>query len=116
TEPLGYMDFLALEKRSALVITDSGGVQEETTFLNVPCLTVRPNTERPITVRQGTSILVGSDGAAIVRESERILAGHGKTGSAPELWDGHAAERIAAVVASHLEPGKLVVGKTAHGS
>ncbi|MBI4551008.1 MAG: UDP-N-acetylglucosamine 2-epimerase (non-hydrolyzing) [Candidatus Latescibacteria bacterium] len=97
-EPLRYFDFIKLESQSRLVLTDSGGVQEETTFLDVPCLTLRENTERPITVTQGTSTLVGSNGDAIIREATRILDGQGKRGTRPEYWDGHTAERIVAVL------------------
>jgi len=78
-----------------LVLTDSGGIQEETTALGVPCLTLRENTERPLTVEQGTNTIVGSDRALILRTVEEILGGGGKRGRVPELWDGHAASRIA---------------------
>jgi len=81
------------------VITDSGGIQEETTYLNVPCLTVRENTERPVTVELGTNILVGRDMALLQEETQRVLAGASRKGTVPPLWDGHAAERIAALVA-----------------
>jgi len=98
-EPQPYLAFLALQERAAVVITDSGGIQEETTYLQVPCLTVRENTERPITVEMGTNILVGRDPGRIQKEVEMILAGQTKRGRVPPLWDGHAAERIAEVVA-----------------
>lgn len=98
-DPLGYLDFLALERDAAVVITDSGGVQEETTFLGVPCLTMRANTERPITVVNGTNVLVGQDAGRMVAEVDRVLAGEWKRGSAPPLWDGHAGSRIADIVA-----------------
>lgn len=97
--PLGYLDFLALQRHAALVITDSGGIQEETTFLGVPCLTMRENTERPVTVTVGTNILVGQDMARLQLETAAILAGSGKVGSVPPLWDGYAAQRIAQVLA-----------------
>ncbi len=97
-EPLGYLDFLALQRHATLVITDSGGIQEETTYLGVPCLTVRENTERPVTVALGTNILVGQDMERLQAEVGRILAGDGKRGQRPPLWDGHAAERIANVI------------------
>jgi UDP-N-acetylglucosamine 2-epimerase (non-hydrolysing) len=84
------------------VITDSGGIQEETTFLGVPCLTLRENTERPITVTTGTNILVGQDMERLKAEVYHILAGNGKRGSVPPLWDGKAAERIADIEASGL--------------
>jgi UDP-N-acetylglucosamine 2-epimerase (non-hydrolysing) len=98
-DPMGYLEFLALERDAAVVITDSGGVQEETTFLGVPCLTMRANTERPITVSQGTNLLLGQDASRLVAEVERILSGNGKTGSVPALWDGEAGNRIAGIVA-----------------
>ena len=94
--PLGYLDMVGLMAEATLVLTDSGGLQEETTSLGVPCLTLRENTERPITVEQGTNTLVGRNLQAIRDGVAAILAGHGKRGRAPELWDGHAAERIAA--------------------
>lgn len=95
TGSLGYLDFLALLRRARLVITDSGGIQEETTFLGVPCITVRENTERPVTVSVGTNVIVGRDVERLRAEVDRVLAGHGRQGSVPPLWDGHAAERIA---------------------
>jgi len=94
-KPLGYLDFLALQAHAKLVITDSGGVQEETTYLGVPCLTLRENTERPITVTCGTNILIGHDMARLTEETAAILQGNAKSGSIPEGWDGHAGERIA---------------------
>ncbi|MFW6147949.1 MAG: non-hydrolyzing UDP-N-acetylglucosamine 2-epimerase [Thermodesulfobacteriota bacterium] len=97
-DPLGYLDFLALQKSSTVVITDSGGIQEETTFLGVPCLTVRKNTERPITVEMGTNVLVGQDMAQLKREIYNILDGKIRQGQVPPLWDGHASERIAYVL------------------
>ncbi len=102
-EPLGYLEFLSLQRKARLVITDSGGVQEEATYLGVPCLTVRENTERPVTVAMGTNILVGRDTEKLREEVERIVAGQGKVGSVPPLWDGQAAERIAAVIESWLD-------------
>jgi UDP-N-acetylglucosamine 2-epimerase (non-hydrolysing) len=94
-EPQGYLDFLALQKHARAVITDSGGIQEESTFLGVPCLTLRDTTERPVTVTTGTNILVGGDLERLEAEVERILSGQGKQGQVPPLWDGHASERIA---------------------
>lgn len=93
--PQGYLEMLGLMAAATVVLTDSGGLQEETTALGVPCLTLRENTERPITVEQGTNILVGRDRDAIMGAVQEILAGHGKRGRVPEFWDGHAAERIA---------------------
>jgi UDP-N-acetylglucosamine 2-epimerase (non-hydrolysing) len=98
TDPVGYLEFLSLQRRAALVITDSGGIQEETTWLGIPCLTVRENTERPVTVTMGTNVLVGHDMQRLRNEVNRILAGEGKRGQVPPLWDGHAAERIAEVI------------------
>jgi UDP-N-acetylglucosamine 2-epimerase (non-hydrolysing) len=103
TEPLGYLDFLALMADARFVLTDSGGVQEETTALGVPCLTLRANTERPITVTEGTNTLAGTDPSAIRSELKKLLAGETKRGRVPSLWDGHAAERIASLLASELE-------------
>jgi UDP-N-acetylglucosamine 2-epimerase (non-hydrolysing) len=94
-EPLGYLDFLHLWSNARLVLTDSGGLQEETTALAVPCLTLRENTERPITVEQGSNRIVGSDPVRIVAAVSEVLNnGHPGRKQAPELWDGHAAERI----------------------
>lgn len=100
--PQGYLEMLGLMAESRMVLTDSGGLQEETTALGVPCLTLRENTERPITVEQGTNTLVGRDVDAIRVQAGEILSGRGKQGRVPELWDGHAAERIAADLASWL--------------
>lgn len=97
-QPAPYLQFLSLQRRAFVVITDSGGIQEETTYLGVPCLTVRENTERPITVRLGTNVLVGRDPEMLRSELAWILAGNAKQGSIPPLWDGHAAERIAHIV------------------
>ena len=98
-EPIGYLEFLGLQREAKLVITDSGGIQEETTYLNVPCLTVRNNTERPITVELGTNVLVGQDMTKLEREARRVLDGERKQSSVPPLWDGHAGERVAEIVA-----------------
>jgi len=97
-DPLPYIDFLALQTRSTVVITDSGGIQEETTYLGIPCLTVRENTERPITVSQGTNVLVGRDSKKLRSELSRVLSGEAKKGTVPALWDGHAGDRIADVL------------------
>lgn len=104
--PLPYVDFLGLQSRATVVITDSGGIQEETTYLGVPCLTVRENTERPITVSMGTNVLVGRDPEKLRMELSRVLAAKAKNGTIPPLWDGHAGERIADVLVgqpSHVQ-------------
>jgi UDP-N-acetylglucosamine 2-epimerase (non-hydrolysing) len=93
-EPVGYLDFLKMESEAAMVLTDSGGIQEETTILNIPCLTLRKNTERPVTLTEGTNILVGPYPEKIVAAAENILNGNIKAGSIPKYWDGKAAERI----------------------
>jgi UDP-N-acetylglucosamine 2-epimerase (non-hydrolysing) len=95
-EPLGYLDFIHLERRARIVLTDSGGVQEETTVFGVPCLTLRDNTERPVTLTEGTNLLVGNDPAKIVAAADRLLAGNAAPKRVPELWDGKASERIVA--------------------
>ena len=94
-DPLGYLDFLKLMAYARVVLTDSGGIQEETTILKVPCLTLRENTERPITVEMGTNRLVGSDPARILENWREIMrAGNPSASQTPPLWDGRAAERI----------------------
>ena len=103
-EPLGYLDFLAMQAHAALVLTDSGGVQEETTYLGVPCLTARPNTERPVTITHGVNRLVASTQTALVEAARQALRQARPTGQRaprPELWDGHAAERIVEVLKRH---------------
>jgi UDP-N-acetylglucosamine 2-epimerase (non-hydrolysing) len=100
--PQGYLEMLGLMAGAALVMTDSGGMQEETTALGVPCLTLRENTERPITVEQGTNTLVGRQRELILRLVGEILANGGKRGRVPELWDGRAAQRIATHLADYL--------------
>jgi UDP-N-acetylglucosamine 2-epimerase (non-hydrolysing) len=101
--PLGYLEMLGLMREARLVMTDSGGIQEETTALGVPCLTIRENTERPITIEQGTNTLVGADPGAISKAVDDVLTSGGKAGRVPELWDGQAAERIAEEVQSWLK-------------
>jgi UDP-N-acetylglucosamine 2-epimerase (non-hydrolysing) len=91
---MGYLDFLQLYSNSRLVLTDSGGIQEETTALGVPCLTLRENTERPITVTEGSNRVVGNDPQMILREAIAALEGPPRSGRVPELWDGHTAVRI----------------------
>jgi UDP-N-acetylglucosamine 2-epimerase (non-hydrolysing) len=97
-EPVGYLEFLALQKYATVVITDSGGIQEETTFLGVPCLTIRENTERPVTVSIGTNKLIGRDMSLLRIEVADILKGAAKKGGIPPLWDGKAADRIAEII------------------
>jgi UDP-N-acetylglucosamine 2-epimerase (non-hydrolysing) len=103
--PVGYLDFLCLLSKAKLVLTDSGGIQEETTALGVPCLTLRENTERPITISQGTNLLVGTDPGKIVAAARDTLAGRGKAGRVPPLWDGHAATRIVDVLLKEVPRG-----------
>jgi UDP-N-acetylglucosamine 2-epimerase (non-hydrolysing) len=101
--PQGYLEMLGLMSGAKLVLTDSGGMQEETTALSVPCLTLRENTERPITIEQGTNTLVGKNREMILENVDQILATGGKRGRVPELWDGRAAERIASHLQSWLD-------------
>jgi UDP-N-acetylglucosamine 2-epimerase (non-hydrolysing) len=96
--PLGYLEFLNLESTATVVLTDSGGLQEETTILGVPCLTLRHNTERPVTIEHGTNIMVGPDKVRILEAFRRIVNGDWKPSGPPELWDGHAAQRIVQVI------------------
>ncbi len=98
TEPLSYMEFLNLWKDAKLVLTDSGGLQEETTALGIPCLTIRENTERPITVIQGTNELTGTSGEKILHAFDKIIADEWKKGHCPKFWDGHAADRIMRII------------------
>jgi UDP-N-acetylglucosamine 2-epimerase (non-hydrolysing) len=97
-DPLGYFDFLALQKHAVMVITDSGGIQEETTWLGTPCLTLRENTERPVTVTLGTNKLIGRDWDALRSNASQIFKGQWKSGICPPLWDGLASVRIAAIL------------------
>jgi UDP-N-acetylglucosamine 2-epimerase (non-hydrolysing) len=101
-EPMGYLEFLALTSQARLVFTDSGGLQEETTVLGIPCLTVRENTERPITVDVGTNLVVGTDPVRIQQAADRIIDGHEKKGRVPDYWDGRSGERIARVYEEFL--------------
>jgi UDP-N-acetylglucosamine 2-epimerase (non-hydrolysing) len=101
-EPLGYHDMLQLNRNARFALTDSGGLQEETTVLGIPCITLRENTERPVTVEVGTSELAGSDPAKIRDAVDRILAGKWKKGGQPEGWDGKASERIVKAMAVYL--------------
>lgn len=101
-DPMPYIEFLALQRRATVVITDSGGIQEETTYLGVPCLTMRNNTERPATIEFGTNVVIGQDGARLKTELARVLSGNKKTNRVPPLWDGHASDRIADVLEKML--------------
>lgn len=101
--PIAYLDFLRLLSRASLVITDSGGIQEETTVIGIPCLTLRDETERPVTVTEGTNTLVGKDRERLRREAIAALSGNGKRGRAPSLWDGHAAERVITALAAYYQ-------------
>jgi UDP-N-acetylglucosamine 2-epimerase (non-hydrolysing) len=99
TEPVGYLDFLSLEADAAAVLTDSGGIQEETTYLGIPCFTLRANTERPVTVRAGTNTVLGLDPARITEIPEHLAGDAGERPDGPPLWDGRASERVADVIA-----------------
>ena len=101
--PQGYLEMLGLMSRARLVLTDSGGIQEETTALGVPCITLRESTERPITVEQGTNTIVGTDPEKIIFVTNEILSKGGKAGQVPELWDGRAAQRIAVILEKWLK-------------
>lgn len=101
--PQAYMAFLNLWKDAVVVLTDSGGLQEETTALGVPCITIRENTERPVTVDEGSNVLAGTDPLRIVAEARRVLRGEGKRGCRPALWDGKAAERIVETLVAKLQ-------------
>ncbi|MBI4721461.1 MAG: UDP-N-acetylglucosamine 2-epimerase (non-hydrolyzing) [Candidatus Stahlbacteria bacterium] len=103
-EPLGYLDFLSLEMRASFVLTDSGGIQEETTVLDIPCLTLRNTTERPITVTLGTNILVWNDYKSIILEADKILTGERKRYQGYKLWDGKTAQRIVKIMLEQLIP------------
>jgi UDP-N-acetylglucosamine 2-epimerase (non-hydrolysing) len=104
-DPLPYLEFLALQAGATVVITDSGGIQEETTFLGVPCLTMRANTERPVTVEIGTNVLIGNQPTALRAELAKVLDGQSKQGAIPPLWDGRAGERIGKVLQGKIDSG-----------
>jgi UDP-N-acetylglucosamine 2-epimerase (non-hydrolysing) len=103
TDPIGYIDFLSLTKNAELIITDSGGIQEESTYLGVQCITVRNNTERPVTVEVGTNQLIGTDLEKVEKAALEVLCGQKKQGNIPDLWDGRAAERIAQILIEQLK-------------
>ncbi len=102
TEPLGYFDFLYLTCNAKFILTDSGGIQEETTYLQVPCLTLRENTERPVTTELGTNIICGLNEKLIIKKIKEIESGRFKKGKIPKLWDGNAAERIVKILLTKL--------------
>ena len=109
-EPLGYLDFVALMARARVVLTDSGGIQEETTILGVPCLTLRDNTERPVTVTNGTNRVIGTDPHVVIREAQLALAGPPSPRRRPPLWDGYAAPRIVATLLQVFADGYASAG------
>ena len=98
TGPAGYLDFIALMAGARLILTDSGGLQEESTALGIPCLTLRENTERPVTVTEGTNTIVGNDTQVIIEAAMDVLDTGGKSGRVPDLWDGNTAQRIANLI------------------
>jgi len=102
TQPLPYGEFIALCEHAVCVVTDSGGIQEETTYLGVPCITLRKNTERPVTVTEGTNTLMGDRFEDVAGAVDEILRGNVKHGTIPSLWDGHASERVADILLSKL--------------
>ena len=106
-DPLGYLEFLSLMCDARLVLTDSGGIQEETTVLGIPCVTLRHNTERPVTIEHGTNTLVGTSRTRIVEAGRAVLRSHVPTRRTPDLWDGHAADRIVDVLERHFQAGSL---------
>jgi UDP-N-acetylglucosamine 2-epimerase (non-hydrolysing) len=102
TEPLGYLDFLKLTAEAKFILTDSGGIQEESTYMKIPCITLRENTERPVTVTVGTNEICGLNEKKIISNIKKIESGKFKKGKIPKLWDGHAAERIAKIIMKKL--------------
>ena len=109
--PMGYLEMLGLMKDARVVLTDSGGIQEETTALGVPCITLRENTERPITADEGTNTIVGQDPAKILAAFNEVMQSGGKAGRIPQFWDGHAAERIARAIQEWLDAGAATAGR-----
>jgi UDP-N-acetylglucosamine 2-epimerase (non-hydrolysing) len=115
-EPVGYLEFLSLEADAAGVLTDSGGVQEETTYLSVPCFTLRDNTERPVTVRAGTNTLLGLDPSRIADIPGAISRNRGAVRTPPPGWDGHAAARLAEVICGETADSQsALVGASGSG-
>jgi UDP-N-acetylglucosamine 2-epimerase (non-hydrolysing) len=111
--PLGYLDFLRLMSEARVVLTDSGGVQEETTILGVPCITLRDNTERPVTLENGTNVLAGSDPNKIIQEFARVLDNEPKADRCPRFWDGKAAKRIIKVLVDDFSSDRSLVDSDA---
>jgi UDP-N-acetylglucosamine 2-epimerase (non-hydrolysing) len=107
-EPLGYLDFLNLMSNARVVLTDSGGIQEETTVLDIPCITLRDSTERPITLTEGTNVLVANDPEKIISEVEKILSGNRRQSRFPSIWDGHTAERIVQILSKSSVEGSII--------
>jgi UDP-N-acetylglucosamine 2-epimerase (non-hydrolysing) len=105
--PLGYLDFLSLLSAAKVVFTDSGGIQEEATILGVPCITLRKNTERPVTLESGTNVLVGTDPKRILGEFGHVLHGTRKSVTSPKYWDGFAAKRILKIICEDLCPATV---------
>jgi UDP-N-acetylglucosamine 2-epimerase (non-hydrolysing) len=101
-DPLPYLDFMNLMINAEIVVTDSGGIQEETTYLGIPCLTLRENTERPVTIKEGTNVLVGTDPEKLLSEAFSIMENKNKSGKIPKLWDGNSAERIVQILGQKL--------------
>jgi UDP-N-acetylglucosamine 2-epimerase (non-hydrolysing) len=112
-DPMPYLEFLGLQTRATAVITDSGGIQEETSFLGVPCFTMRENTERPVTITLGTNMLVGRDLRALCQGLDEVLSGKRKPGHVPELWDGFAASRIASAIIADMQEMQADSGRDA---
>ena len=106
-DPIGYIDFIHLQQHAVIVLTDSGGIQEESTFFGVPCLTVRENTERPITTTLGTNKLIGIDYGMILQEVDLVLAGNSKDHTIPDLWDGKAENRISEIIDNYFTNPQL---------
>jgi UDP-N-acetylglucosamine 2-epimerase (non-hydrolysing) len=102
--PLGYLDFLRLMSEAKIVFTDSGGIQEETTILGVPCITLRDSTERPVTLEHGTNVLVGANSEKIITEFGRLCRNEQQSHRSPRYWDGHAAKRIINLLVDEFLP------------
>jgi UDP-N-acetylglucosamine 2-epimerase (non-hydrolysing) len=101
-DPIGYLDFLKLTSNATIVLTDSGGIQEETTYLKIPCITLRENTERPVTVQIGSNQLVGTDPQKMIQAYNNAMSGNWRSPQIPPLWDGHASERIVKIILENI--------------